>query len=235
MRIVVEPFRMIRSSGVSPFRGTFWGPMSGRDPPRVSNPDDWFGDPSHGAPPREGGATDVQARSAAGKESGAADDWLERPSAAARTEAPAEGLTFKLGTLLAAAAIGLVLILVAGLAVGGVFSGDGKKRATSPTTAPTLTTTPAPSTTKTPEPAPTRPALPAPATRLKPGDTGAQVKRLQRALTQLGYSSGVVDGIYGASTQAAVMRFQQASGLSADGVFGVRSLQALERALTRSG
>jgi peptidoglycan hydrolase-like protein with peptidoglycan-binding domain len=62
--------------------------------------------------------------------------------------------------------------------------------------------------------------VPAPATTLKPGDTGAQVKRLQRALVSLGYTVGKVDGDYGTATKTAVSQFQTASNLTADGVFG---------------
>jgi peptidoglycan hydrolase-like protein with peptidoglycan-binding domain len=66
---------------------------------------------------------------------------------------------------------------------------------------------------------------------LKPGDAGVQVKRLQRALKRLGYKVGAVDGDYGTSTEDAVKRFQQTSKLTADGVLGPKTLQALKRAL----
>jgi putative peptidoglycan binding protein len=201
--------------------------MSGPDLPRVSDPDDWFGDQSRDAP------------------SEGAETWIV-PEAGARTEASGPdgdggadgasgGLTLRLGTLLAlAAALGLVLV-VAGLALAGVFSGNGEHRATSRGTAPVTTTGTTPTTTTTT--AATRPAgavLPAPTTSLKPGDQGAQVKRLQRALTRLGYDAGTVDGDYGSSTEAAVKRFQRASALTADGVLGPASLRALGLALAKS-
>ena len=75
--------------------------------------------------------------------------------------------------------------------------------------------------------------VPAPATTLKPGDQGAQVKRLQRALLQLGYTVGAVDGDYGTSTEAALTSFQKAAALTADGVLGPATLQALKRALVQ--
>jgi murein L,D-transpeptidase YcbB/YkuD len=50
------------------------------------------------------------------------------------------------------------------------------------------------------------------------------------ALTGLGYSSGAADGSYGPATQRAVARFQKASGLTADGIFGPKTLMALNRA-----
>jgi peptidoglycan hydrolase-like protein with peptidoglycan-binding domain len=49
-----------------------------------------------------------------------------------------------------------------------------------------------------------RPAARPPRTTLKPGDTGVQVKVLQRALASLGYSAGAVDGQYGPATKQAV-------------------------------
>jgi peptidoglycan hydrolase-like protein with peptidoglycan-binding domain len=77
----------------------------------------------------------------------------------------------------------------------------------------------------------TTPAVPAPTTTLKPGDTGAQVKRLQRALLKLGYTVGTVDGDYGTATKTAVEQFQTASHLTADGIFGAETRVALIAAL----
>jgi len=71
----------------------------------------------------------------------------------------------------------------------------------------------------------------APSTTLNPGDTGQQVVLLQQALTSLGYSTGSADGNYGATTKAAVTSFQQAKGLTADGVVGPQTLLALQQAL----
>ena len=68
---------------------------------------------------------------------------------------------------------------------------------------------------------------------MSPGDTGTQVKLLQRALTRLGYPAGKADGDYGASTQTALKSFQQKSGLTADGVLGPKTLAALKTALRR--
>ncbi len=66
-----------------------------------------------------------------------------------------------------------------------------------------------------------------PTTTLKPGDTGAQVRALQRALKALGYSVGTIDGQYGPATKTAVASFQHAAGLTEDGVFGPKTLNAL--------
>jgi peptidoglycan hydrolase-like protein with peptidoglycan-binding domain len=75
----------------------------------------------------------------------------------------------------------------------------------------------------------------APTTTLKSGDSGAEVKALQRALAFLGYKSGKIDGSYGPATTAAVTAFQRASGLTADGIFGPQTLKALSSALARKG
>jgi peptidoglycan hydrolase-like protein with peptidoglycan-binding domain len=56
---------------------------------------------------------------------------------------------------------------------------------------------------------------------IKLGDTGDDVKRLQRALARqklLGYQG--VDGVFGPQTEASVKSFQQSQGLVADGVVG---------------
>ena len=55
---------------------------------------------------------------------------------------------------------------------------------------------------------------------LKEGASGLDVRKLQGRLAELGYYSGGVDGIYGASTTSAVKTFQRANGLSADGQAG---------------
>jgi peptidoglycan hydrolase-like protein with peptidoglycan-binding domain/DNA invertase Pin-like site-specific DNA recombinase len=47
-----------------------------------------------------------------------------------------------------------------------------------------------------------------------------QVRSLQRRLRALGQSPGAVDGLFGARTEAAVMRFQGEQGIAADGVVG---------------
>lgn len=63
--------------------------------------------------------------------------------------------------------------------------------------------------------------------QLKFKDTGAQVKTLQRLLNALGYDCGKVDGIFGQGTRAAVVAFQRAKGLTADGIVGKATWTAL--------
>ena len=61
---------------------------------------------------------------------------------------------------------------------------------------------------------------------LKKGSTGADVKKLQQALIDLGYLSDTADGTFGAKTQDAVTLFQAVNGLDADGLAGAKT-QAL--------
>jgi N-acetylmuramoyl-L-alanine amidase len=55
---------------------------------------------------------------------------------------------------------------------------------------------------------------------LKLGATGDKVKELQQWLTDYGYYTGNVDGVFGADTEKAVKDFQVESGLIVDGVVG---------------
>ena len=55
---------------------------------------------------------------------------------------------------------------------------------------------------------------------LKKGDRGDNVKELQNWLIKAGFYTGTVTGYYGDVTQTAVKNFQQAGGLTADGIFG---------------
>jgi peptidoglycan hydrolase-like protein with peptidoglycan-binding domain len=121
----------------------------------------------------------------------------------------------------------IAIVLVVALAAAGVFSSGGGR----PTATTTTTSTSTPQVTTT---APTtQPAAIgiAPTVMLKPGDSGAQVKLLQSALAQLGYSPGTVDGVYGTSTTTAVTNFQRARKLTADGILGPATLAALTSAL----
>ncbi len=66
---------------------------------------------------------------------------------------------------------------------------------------------------------------------LKLGLSGEDVRKLQDALTQLGYNPGAIDGIFGSQTQAAVRTFQRDKGLVQDGIVGPATAAALNRAL----
>lgn len=57
--------------------------------------------------------------------------------------------------------------------------------------------------------------------------TTSQNKQIQQKLKDLGYYFGSVDGIYGNATRSAVVAFQKANGLTADGVAGPKTIAAL--------
>jgi N-acetylmuramoyl-L-alanine amidase len=59
------------------------------------------------------------------------------------------------------------------------------------------------------------------------GSAGGAVEQIQRRLSDWGYYSGAVDGIYGRGTEEAVKYFQSKNGLRADGVAGAATLGAL--------
>lgn len=77
--------------------------------------------------------------------------------------------------------------------------------------------------TNTPKPATTTAA----SSTLKSGSTGTEVRQLQQRLKDLGYYTGSVDGDFGAGTENAVIAFQKANGLTADGKAGTRTLAKL--------
>lgn len=66
---------------------------------------------------------------------------------------------------------------------------------------------------------------------LKFGDTGEEVKVLQQALNDLGFSLDKfgVDGIIGPETTAAIKKFQESVGLIATGVVDEKTLEALKK------
>lgn len=59
------------------------------------------------------------------------------------------------------------------------------------------------------------------------GSSGEEVRQIQQKLKNWGYYNGAVDGVYGSKTVAAVKKFQQKNGLTADGIAGQKTLQAL--------
>lgn len=87
--------------------------------------------------------------------------------------------------------------------------------------------------TATPSPSPT--AVPKPTitpnaqySNIEYGDRGANVRRLQERLIELGYlPEGSADGAFGYQTNRAVRAFQSRNGLRADGVAGMSTLTRL--------
>ena len=112
---------------------------------------------------------------------------------------------------------------------------------TSPSSTPTTATTPS---TTPPSSTPSKSGAPSftlpEGTKLQRGTgdptvtTGLEaitdpevVTELQRALSSAGYDPGPADGKFGPRTETAVIAFQQANGLSADGVVGPETASAL--------
>ena len=185
------------------------------------DPDDWFDEPEP-TPPRQAGRMPAQVDPDAQTHELAptpVDDWLAPEPLARKLRSPrAVPITDR--RILIALAISLALVLL-GLALGGVFSGSGKTRANTP---PARQTTPTTAQSATPVPT-------VPAATLKPGDRGNGVKELQRALKSVGFTVGTVDGVFGPSTEHALMMFQTAHKLSPDGVLGPATRAALLNAL----
>lgn len=65
------------------------------------------------------------------------------------------------------------------------------------------------------------------------GERGPAVKALIRDLHALGLYDGVLDDVFGYGTEAAVLAFQRANGLKADGYAGPKTLSAIAAALAR--
>ncbi len=61
----------------------------------------------------------------------------------------------------------------------------------------------------------------------KVGSTGQEVKNIQYRLREWGYYKGSIDGVYGQNTKNAVIKFQKANGLKADGIAGNATLAAI--------
>lgn len=78
-----------------------------------------------------------------------------------------------------------------------------------------------------PSPSPTQPNQPV----LRNGMKGEAVHNLQADLVALGYDVGPVDGRFGPKTDQAVRAFQLKSGLTADGVAGAKTWDALAKAI----
>jgi hypothetical protein len=194
--------------------------------------DDWFAetdflpqDPAHRRPPRPVARED-DTTFADGQ---GADDWLGRGHE--HDDAPFGGpapLSLNNPRLWLALAAVVALVLI-GLYVGGVFDGSKHPAASTPPTSAAQTPTTGSQTKTTPKVKKSSHVV-LPTVALKPGDTGLQVKRLQRSLAAVGYSPGVADGRFGPATKRALERFQKAKKLTVDGILGPKTLAALTSA-----
>ncbi len=59
--------------------------------------------------------------------------------------------------------------------------------------------------------------------------SSGQIREMQQLLQQAGFDPGAVDGKWGARTRRALVAFQRAQGLPADGEFGAQTWVALRR------
>lgn len=70
---------------------------------------------------------------------------------------------------------------------------------------------------------------PHPAGTYRYGDEGDEVKNLQKTLKETKFYSGPLNGRFGPLTEEAVIRFQKANGLEADGIVGRATLELLNK------
>jgi hypothetical protein len=193
--------------------------MEAREEPRDPGYDDWFDEPELPTETQSGANRSVY--------EDAEEVWVlpEDEPRAGQREFVIGGRALTM-TQVAIIGLSVLAIVFAILAALGVFNGS-KSAAPTPAPVPKVTVTVQATT-----PASTGPVAEAPSQPLAPGDTGSQVKALQRALAALGYSAGTPDGVYGPSTTNAVERFQVAKGLQDDGVVGPATLAKLQSALS---
>ena len=196
--------------------------MNEREPPGY---DDWFDEPE--PPTLESGRGGRQSYDAPGETE--EDVWVlpederRRPRRDGRRGEIVIGGRALTTTQIAILAIAALAIIIAIVAAAGGFSSSPAPTVPTHSTQTTLPTT---ATTQT-TPTVTLPTQ----TPLQLNDTGAQVKRLQKALIALRFLHGKADGAFGPATQTAVENFQNANGLTVDGVVGKATLAALGQAI----
>ena len=197
---------------------------------------DWFEQASR--PGSEAAAGDAPARQRSGLIPGARDAD-DHPSSAP----PGRLADIRRRRIAALAALGLLLgcaVVIPLVVFGG--GGNTVEATTLATTARTTTTagtttqarTTTTTTTSTTPSAALRVALPA-GTTLTRGDRGAAVTELQKGLAALGFATGRPDGTFGATTEAAVVDFQQSNNLPPDGIVGNETVRLLNAALAKKG
>lgn len=66
---------------------------------------------------------------------------------------------------------------------------------------------------------------------MKQGSKGEDVKELQKKLAEQGHYKGVIDGMYGRQTKAAVTSYQKANNLTVDGMAGPQTQGSINSAV----
>jgi hypothetical protein len=206
-------------------------PRETRDGDRRLPPeDDWFAEPEPAAPTAR--ATSNDAAWATG------EDVLEPVE-----DGPSRVGSPRVGRARMFALAVIALLLVAGGILGARWLAGGDDEASPPTSSITLPVVPPAPTPPTPQPTPQPTPTPAPPGSIdlpadgtyRPGDEGDSVLAIQQALAALGFYEGELDGDFGSGTEAAVVAFQESQGITADGVVGPVTLEALSQAIAGSG
>ena len=70
---------------------------------------------------------------------------------------------------------------------------------------------------------------------LKRGSLSNYVLIAQDDLNTLGFRTGGLDGVFGVSTQNAVIAYQKSRGLSADGIIGCNTWRSLQEDVVGTG
>lgn len=110
-----------------------------------------------------------------------------------------------------------------GLKADGTAGSETQKAIYADTAIPASATA-TPKATTSPTPSPT---VAVPTEKLQAGDTGTDVKTIQTRLKALGYYKSVIDGKFGRDTTNALKDFQEANGLTPDGVAGKATYEKL--------
>jgi Putative peptidoglycan binding domain len=164
------------------------------------------------------------------------EEWQDEPT---REKARPRGDGFQLPPpgsperrrlVLVAVLAGLVLLVI----IAAVLASGGDDDEAEPANPTTQAADTAPATTTAPGAGGQVALVPAGAP-LAQGDSGPRVRRLQRALNELGYAVGQPDGQYGPATAQAVRSFQEDAGLDADGIAGQQTIQDINQALREGG
>ena len=176
------------------------------------------------------------------------EDW-RHPTAdpAARRIAAAEDHRAVIERRRLVAGLLVVVVLALGAVIAVLLLRDGDQAPVAPVAASTNTTPapgearpPAASTAPSPSTTPsTTPSTDGASTFTLPEGTKLQrgegdpalIEELQQALSRAGYDPGPADGTFGRLTEAAVVAFQEANGLSVDGRVGPETASALNSAV----